>query len=169
MDLPNQIIPTMINSGEHPASTAGHAEITIDVQYLPSEKDGFGLGGNVKKEVETLISDVCKGDPFLRQNPVAIDWFLDADCAEIPSDDAFIKSFQNSLRSSGIDENLVGFGAHSDIGIPTSLGKTPTVNFGPGDPTQAHQPNEAMDIASLLECTKALALTAYNWCNETKA
>ena len=38
MDLPNQIIPTMIKLGEHPASTAGHAEITIDVQYLPSEK-----------------------------------------------------------------------------------------------------------------------------------
>ena len=169
MDLPNQIIPTMISSGEHPASTAGHAEITIDVQYLPSEKDESGLGGNVKKEVETLISNICKGDPFLSQNPVTIDWFLDADCAEIPSDNAFVKSFQNSLRSSGIDENLVGFGAHSDIGIPSSLGKTPTVNFGPGHPTQAHQPNESMDIASLLECTKALALTAYNWCNETKA
>ena len=93
---------------------------------------------------------------------------MDADCEEIPANSPFVQSFQNSLKSSGINEQLVGFGAHSDIGIPSTLGKTPTVNFGPGDPTQAHQPNEAMDIESLLECTKALALTTYNWCNEEK-
>ncbi|MAD91196.1 MAG: acetylornithine deacetylase [Gammaproteobacteria bacterium] len=168
MDLPNQIIPTMMSSGEHPASTAGYAEITIDVQYLPDERDEFGKGGHVKKEVDKLLSNICMGDPYLCENPAYIDWFLDADCEEIPSDNPFVQSFQNSLKLSGINNQPVGFGAHSDIGIPSTLGKTPTVNFGPGDPTQAHQPNEAMDIESLLECTKALALTTYNWCNEEK-
>ena len=46
MDLPNQIIVTQIKAGEHASSTAGKAEIIIDVQYLPHEKDEFALGGH---------------------------------------------------------------------------------------------------------------------------
>ncbi len=42
MDLPNQIIVTQMTAGEHPSSMAGRADIIIDAQYLPSEKDEFG-------------------------------------------------------------------------------------------------------------------------------
>ncbi len=52
MELSNQIIVTQVRAGEHPSSTAGRAEIIIDVQYLPSEKDADGVGGSVKREVE---------------------------------------------------------------------------------------------------------------------
>jgi len=59
---------------------------------------------------------------------------------------------------------LSGFGAHSDIGLPTGLGQTPTVNFGPGDPAMAHQLNERVTIESLVACTRAIALTIVEWC-----
>jgi acetylornithine deacetylase len=75
MDLPNQITVTQIKAGEHPSSTAGRGEIVIDVQYLPHEKDEFGLGGHVKREVEAHLAAVCQADPYLRKpsNPGRLD------------------------------------------------------------------------------------------------
>jgi hypothetical protein len=49
-----------------------------------------------------------------------------------------------------------GMGAHTDIGIHTDLAQTPTINFGPGDPSQAHQPNEYISIDDLVTCTKVI-------------
>jgi acetylornithine deacetylase len=50
------------------------------------------------------------------------------------------------------------------MGLPTTLGRTPTINFGPGDPSQAHQPNESVPIADLVTCTKMIALALARWC-----
>jgi acetylornithine deacetylase len=163
MDLPNQIIATQISAGEHPASMAGRAEIVIDVQYLPSEKDEFGLGGAVKREVEEHLRFLCQADPYLREHPARIEWILDADCAEVPPEHPFVAAMQEAVAGAKLPKTLVGCGAHTDMGIPTVLGRTPTVNFGPGDSTQAHQPNERVPIADLVACTQAIALTIASW------
>ncbi len=164
MDLPNQIIVTQMNAGEHPSSMAGRAEIIIDAQYLPSEKDEYGLGGKVKREIEEHVSNICQADPYLRQHPARVEWILDADCAEIPADNPFVEIFQGAVETANLSPVLSGFGAHSDIGLPTGLGNTPTVNFGPGDPAQAHQPNERVSVRDLVDCTKAIALAVERWC-----
>lgn len=164
MDLPNQIIVTQLNAGEHPSSMAGRAEIVIDAQYLPSEKDEFGLGGKVKREIEEHVLNICQADPYLREHPARVEWILDADCAEIPADSPFVGVFQGAVERANLSPVLSGFGAHSDIGLPTGLGKTPTVNFGPGDPAQAHQPNERVSVRDLVDCTKAIALAIEQWC-----
>ncbi|QWW70999.1 M20 family metallopeptidase [Rhizobium sp. WYJ-E13] len=164
MDLPNQIIVTQMSAGEHPSSMAGRAEIIIDAQYLPSEKDEFGLGGKVKREIEEHVRHVCQADPYLRAHLARVEWILDADCAEIPADSSFIGIFQNAVKTADLDPVLSGFGAHSDIGLPTGLGNTPTVNFGPGDPALSHQPNERVSVRDLIDCTKAIALAIEEWC-----
>ena len=164
MDLPNQIIVTQVQAGEHPSSMAGKGEIIVDVQYLPHEKDEFGLGGHVKREVEEHIRQVCQADPYLRRHPARIEWILDADCAEVPADHLFVATFRDAAANAGVSPVLSGFGAHSDIGLPTGLGQTPTVNFGPGHPAQSHQPNEQVSIEDLVQCTKAVALTIRSWC-----
>lgn len=164
MELPNQIVVTQVTAGEHPSSIAGRGEIVIDVQYLPAEKDEMGMGGHVRREVEQAVADICQADPYLRANPVRIEWLLDADCAEVPADHPFVTTFQSAVEAAGMPPQLDGFGAHSDIGLPTGLGRTPTVNFGPGDPAFAHQPNEQVAVADLVACTRAIAFAMIRWC-----
>jgi acetylornithine deacetylase len=167
MDMPNQIMVTQIKAGEHASSTAGRAEIVIDVQYLPSEKDEFGLGGKVKREVEEHVAFICQADPYLRKHPARVEWILDADCAEVPEDHPFVRVLQEAVAQADLSPSLSGFGAHSDIGLPTGLGGTPTVNFGPGDPAQSHQPNEHVSVRDLVDCTKAIALAVWRWSGKT--
>lgn len=164
MELPNQTIVTQVRAGEHPSSFAGAAEIVIDVQYLPAEKDEFGLGGHVKREVEEHLAEICRIDPYLRAHPARIEWILDADCAEVPDDHALLSLMSGVARDVGVKPRCWGLGAHSDMGIPNGLGRTPTINFGPGDPSQAHQPNESVPIADLVAATKMIALALGRWC-----
>ena len=77
-------------------------------------------------------------------------------------DHPIIGAFRDASRAALHPFELWGIGAHTDMGIPTDLGKTPTVNFGPGDPSQAHQPNESVSLADLITTTKIIALTIAN-------
>ncbi len=164
MELSNQIVVTQIKAGEHPSSAAGHSEIIIDVQYLPQEKDSNGVGGSVRKEVEACIALIAQVDPWLAEHPPRIEWILDADCSEVPVDHPIIAAFREASRAASHPFELWGIGAHTDMGIPTDLGKTPTVNFGPGDPSHSHQPNESVTVSELVTTTKMIALTMANWC-----
>jgi len=83
---------------------------------------------------------------------------------QAPVDNPFVGVFQQAVEEANLSPILSGFGAHSDIGLPTGLGNTPTVNFGPGDPAQAHQPNERVSVRDLVDCTKAIAIAIEKWC-----
>jgi acetylornithine deacetylase len=165
MDLPNQVIVTEIRAGEHPSSLAGAAEIVIDAQYLPWEKDERGLGGHVKREIEDHLARICQTDPFLARHPARVEWILDADCAEVPADSPFLAVMEDAARTIGVTPRRWGLGAHSDMGLPTELANTPTINFGPGAPSEAHQPNESVEVTELVAATKMMALAIRRWCS----
>lgn len=164
LDLPNQLVVTQITAGEHPSSFAGRAEITVDIQYLPHERDEFGLGSHVKQEVEEYLARCAAVDPWLIEHPPKIEWILDADCAEVSTNHPIVGLLEDALNSAGHVPRIKGMGFHTDMGVLTELGRTPTVNFGGGDPTQAHQPNESISIDELIEATKVLALATAHWC-----
>jgi acetylornithine deacetylase len=114
--------------------------------------------------VEEHITRISQVDPWLAEHPPFIEWILDADCAEVTVDHPIIGAFRDASKAASHPFELWGIGAHTDMGIPTDLGKTPTVNFGPGDPSQAHQPNESVSLTDLVTTTKIIALTIAGWC-----
>ena len=52
------------------------------------------------------------------------------------------KKSQDSVVRAGFSPVLPGFGARSDMGLPTGLGQTPTVKSRYGNPAQSHPSNE---------------------------
>jgi len=53
--------------------------------------------------------------------------------------------------------------SHTDMGLLVNAG-IPTVNFGPGAPSVAHQPDEHVMERDLLRATVSLALAIAGWC-----
>jgi acetylornithine deacetylase len=168
LPIPCQLYIAQIQAGEYPTAFANRAELVFNAQYLPSERDAFGLGGNVRREIEEFVQAVARTDPWLQQHPPHIEWLVDADCAETPGDHPLVKACTHSLRRLGHEPKVEGQCSHTDMGWLVNVG-IPTVNFGPGEPRVAHQHDEHILESDLLDATRAIALTVLNWCGVAPA
>jgi acetylornithine deacetylase len=153
----------MLDAGEFPTAYAGQMRITFDAQYLPAEKDDCQLGGRVKSELEAFFAEVAQEHEWLRENPLTIEWLVDADCGETPGDHPLPQLLLRAAQTAGAQSRMEGMSSHTDMGLLVNAG-IPTVNFGPGAPSVAHQPDEHVSEADLHRATVALALTIAEWC-----
>ncbi|MDR0361522.1 MAG: ArgE/DapE family deacylase [Planctomycetota bacterium] len=163
MALPCQILAAQFEGGEYPTAFANSATITFNAQYLPGERDEDRLGGKVKAMVEEQIRKLAETDPWLALHPPRIEWMVDADCAEVPSDHPFVGCMTRALADAGVPPRLGGIGFHTDMGWYVNTG-TAMVNFGPGDPRLAHQPDERLSVEELTRCAKSVAGAIIDWC-----
>jgi acetylornithine deacetylase len=168
LPIPCQLHVAQIQAGEYPTTFANRAELVFNAQYLPSERDSFGLGGTVKQEIRDGVARVAMSDPWLRERPPEIDWLIDADCGETPADHDFVRVCVESLRQLGREGRVEGVCSHTDMGWLVNVG-IPTVNFGPGDPRMAHQSDEHVQEASVVDAARMIALTILDWCGVAKA
>lgn len=163
LPLPCQVKPAMIAAGHSPTSYADRFTLTFDAQYLPSERDGEGLGGRVKAELEAWLADWASDDEWLREHPPRLRWLVDADCAEIPASDPIVAVMQTAALAAGAPGQVEGVTAHTDMGTLIEAG-VPTVNFGPGSMGVAHQPDEHVSEDDLYQATLAIALAVAEAC-----
>ncbi|UOQ86993.1 ArgE/DapE family deacylase [Gracilibacillus salinarum] len=167
LPIPCQINISQIKGGEYPTSYANKVELHFNAQYLPSERDENLVGGRVKNEILSFINEISKKDAWLEENPVHVEWQVDADCAETDSDDPFVKQCASSLEQIGQPPVIEGLCFHTDMGWPVNVG-IPTVNFGPGDPRMAHHSDEFVSVEEVIEATKMIAVSLIDWCNGQK-
>ena len=163
LPLPCQVSVSMLDAGEFPTAYAGHMRITFDAQYLPAERDERKLGGRVKAELETFSAELAGQNEWLREHPPTIEWLVDADCGETPADHPLSQLAYRSAQTAGAQSKMEGMSSHTDMGLLVNAG-IPTVNFGPGAPSVAHQPDEHVSERDLHTATVALALTIAEWC-----
>jgi acetylornithine deacetylase len=163
LPLPCQVKVSLLDAGEYATAYASQMRITFDAQYLPAERDERGLGGHVKAELERYFGEIAAGDAWLREQPPRIEWLVDADCAETPADHPLPKTVHAAARLAGIERPLEGMSSHTDMGLLVNAG-IPTLNFGPGAPSVAHQPDEHVTERDLLQATVTLALAIATWC-----
>lgn len=162
LPLPCQVYVAQIEAGEYPTAFANSAELVFNAQYLPREKDEFGLGGKTKQELLDYFEVVSKTDEWLSQNPPEVEWLVDADCGETPADDPFVQASMDASREIGLSGKLEGITSHTDMGWFVNVG-IPTINFGPGLPRVAHQSDEAIREDDLISATKMIARTIIDW------
>jgi acetylornithine deacetylase len=160
---PCQVFIAQIRAGEYPSTFANQAELMFNAQFLPAEKDAFGLGSKVKKEIEDFVAAVAATDSWLRQNPPAIQWLVDADCGETPADHEFVRLCAKVMEELGTPAAVEGLGFHTDMGWFVDVGM-PTINFGAGNVNVAHQNDEAIGEAELVQATRIMASILLDWC-----
>lgn len=166
LPLPCQVLVAQIMAGEYPTAYANRAEIIFNAQYLPSERDEYGLGGQVKEEIAGFVRRVAQTDPWLREHPPTLEWLVDADCAETPADHPFVVAAAQALQAAGRVPVIQGQSSHTDMGWLVNSG-IPTINLGPGEPGVAHQSNEFVPESELVDAARVFALIIADWCGVT--
>lgn len=143
----------------NPAMVPDHCSIDFDLKYLPSENSK-----EVRQEFEDFISQVCRADSWLRENPPIIEWDLHG--VQFPAvntslDHKLVKSIARSQKELDVNTNYGGFVAVSDAAFYAGNGN-PTVIYGPiGE--SLHGADENVDLESVYEVTKVLILTVLKW------
>ena len=163
LPLPCQVCVSMLEAGEFPTAYAGEMRITFDAQYLPAERDARGLGGRVKAELEAFVAEIAQANEWLQLHSPRIEWLVDADCGETSATHPLPNLLKAAAIEAGAASRMEGMSSHTDMGLLVNAG-IPTVNFGPGAASAAHQPNEHLAEGDLLQATIALALTIATWC-----
>lgn len=163
MPLPCQMHVAQIDAGTYPSSWAGSFTVRFDIQYLPGELDERGGGGVVRGQVEQMLADFVGDDEWLRENPPVITWLVDADCGETEDSQPIVTSPLAVMRSLGREAVIEGVTSHTDMGLPIKAG-VPSVTFGPGFLSVAHQPDEFLDIDEFKAAIEIMALMIVDLC-----
>lgn len=113
------------------------------------------------------IDEACAADPWLRSNPVEVQWWggvFASGRTEVAS--SIVTSVRRAHgRVSSRPQATWGAPYGSDLRLMTELGGIPTVHYGPGDAALAHGPAEEVPISEVLTAARALALVALEHCS----
>jgi len=159
--LPYPLSIGTVKTGDWPSS--------VPDLLLAEGRLGVALGESpqaAREDLERCVAEVCAQDPWLKANPVQVDWFGGQFASgSIPEDHPLIGLV------SGIHQDLQGtppaiHGAPygSDLRLMVGLGHIPTLHYGPGNVKRAHAPNEGVPISHLRATTEALALAIIRFC-----
>lgn len=138
-----------------------YCSLELSLKYLPSEKTA-----DVRAEFEEYIHRVSQTDEWLREHPPTIEWGLRGVAfppADTPADHPGVQAIVAGLTALNRPVEIGGFLAVTDIAWFAEAG-IPAVIFGPAQGYGAHGNDERVEIESLVEGAKALALAIMAWC-----
>ena len=163
------ITPALIDGGTYFGSIAGYCKMTCQV-YYPS----WITAKQAWQEIKEAIAAVSVTDDWLKNNPptLRVDRFLEGDEEyflwepnEVSMDHEGCKTLASAWKqATGRDAVFSGFNAVCDATVFGKAGVPATI-FGPGDlSTGVHGPDERIAIKDLIDCCKAYAAMAIDWC-----
>jgi acetylornithine deacetylase len=146
-------------AGDWPSTVAGWAEIECRISYIPGEQ-----ADEVKNQILQTISTVSCGDEWLINHPPEIVWFgWQADAWEQDPKNQFVIAFKSCAEQVlGSDVDIVGTTAGMDTRFAQYF-NIPTLTYGPNG-ENIHGVDEYVDLDSVVDCTKVLALFIMEWC-----
>jgi len=162
MDIPYQTHPILggftrslntISGGIKTNVVPDHCVATLDMRTVPGQEHSAILA-----RLENIIRGLSQRVPDIRATVKAVN---DHAAVETPPSDPIVQMF-SALVEEMTRKKVVLKGANyfSDaVGFLPVL-KLPLILFGPGEPGQAHQPNEQVEISKLVEAARIFTVTA---------
>jgi acetylornithine deacetylase len=160
-DLPIPIELGTIAAGDWASSVPG--------RLTSNGRMGVAIGEDVadaRLALEEAVAEASAADPWLRDNPVEVQWWGGQFASGLTDSDAAIIGVVERAHAavSGRPQATWGTPYGSDLRLMTNMGGVPTVHYGPGDASLAHAPRESVPVAELLTATRALTLVALEHC-----
>lgn len=147
--------------GSYDTASAGNCSLRGSIYFGPD----IGSVKGVMDSFRGYIMKAAEEDPWLKDNPPEILFFHHDDAHRMDLNAEIV----GTILSSGEQalgrkmETMAGIGAN-DCRHLVNQGKILSVVIGPGGFTQSHSIDESVQIDSVIENVKILALTIYNWC-----
>jgi acetylornithine deacetylase len=148
-----------MKAGDWASTVAGAAEIECRISFIPGEKMK-----SIKATVEKTIFDAVKDDPWMQEHPPVIDWYgWHAEPWLQNTNSPFVKTFKQTAEDVlGREVEFAGRAAGLDSRF-ASYFNMPALCSGPIG-YALHGLDECVDLESLIQLTKVLALFILDWC-----
>jgi acetylornithine deacetylase len=130
---------------------------------------GVALGepvADARAALERVVTDVCAADPWLRENPIRVEWYGGQfGSSVLPTEHPLVGLVSAAHRRvTGRNPSVYGAPWGSDIRLLTDLGGVPAVHYGPGDERKAHGPDESVPVTELVTVTRSLVMLLARAC-----
>jgi len=130
-----------------------HCAVTVDMRTVPGQEHPA-----IMRQLENILKNLGRKDPDFRAAAKAIN---DHPSVETSPSEPVLQKFSSLVAEmTGQKTVLKGANYFSDaVGFLPVL-KVPLILFGPGEPGQAHQPNEQVEVSKLVEAARIFTVTA---------
>lgn len=161
---PANIAPTcinVVNAGDWPSTIPDRLVADGRFGVFPDESVSIA-----KDHFEHMIQQATEKDTWLKKNPPILEW---REGQFEPGSTSLDAPIINTIAAchemiTGERPGTEGVTYGSDLRLFTNHARIPAVLYGPGDVLDAHTVDESISIAEIMQATKILALTIYDWC-----
>jgi acetylornithine deacetylase len=160
LETPARISINTIHGGQFMSIAAETVTIQGGMRIVP-----WQTAASLRAEYEAMLAQMAEEIPWLRQQPVIVDWGLNFPGSEIPPDSPIVTSIKGAAER-GIGQPLVAtvLNAGCDVWIYNRVAQTPTILYGPGEMALGHGPDESVALDDVRQATRTMAALILDWC-----
>jgi acetylornithine deacetylase len=145
----------LLTPHQPPATFSDYCSVEYCIWFTPNESYD-----QIRDEVEKCVAEASVDDPWLSTHRPRLTWKIRdgyVPAVETSLDNPVVTALANGLRALELSPRYGGFTATADLAWYVDRG-VPGLLFGPGNITEAHAPNEFVEVQQLLDATSVLAL-----------
>jgi acetylornithine deacetylase len=149
----------VIRGGDWPSTVPGWAELECRIGWPPGEnlKD-------IREQIENVINKTAMKDPWLRRNPPKIEWMgWQAEPSEQNIGHPLVQTVEKYAKEV-TGKSVTFYGGHAGLDTRHFIAHyIPAITYGPRGENY-HSVDEYVEVNSVVDVTKVLALTLLDWC-----
>ena len=158
--LPFSLVMGKISGGFYETVTAGQAILRGSAYFAP----GMGEIRDVMRAFCHAIDRVNADDAFLRSHPARLEFLHHDDSSRQSPQIPIAVHMGQMLAQRGGDPAVRPGPFCCDMRHLVNQGRIPSIIFGPGTITQAHKPDEHINLQEYLDCIEHLISLIVSWC-----